>query len=332
MSLVLTTDSVPDESRPDYWRAAMSRAMVPMNVTPRAAPFTGRIVTNSLGYLRVCSVEAGAQRTSRTGTHIARSPEPYIAIGVQTRGTAALVQDNRHATAGERDLLVWDTSQPYSLTYPEPFAALIAHLPRQAVGLPDEQLKHVTGTVIDGSDGVGSALITLITSVITSAGTYPAGLGNKLAGSVVDLFTMLASEQVPPGTTDTETTNGHLLQRIRTHIDDHLGDPDLSPGTIARAHHISVRYLHRLFETEGISVGRLIKRRRLEEVARELARAGASGPTVSSVAHQWGFVNPAHFSREFRRQHGASPAVWRARLATHSPGTGRTLVSSAPDR
>ncbi|MFE2060360.1 helix-turn-helix domain-containing protein [Streptomyces sp. NPDC059446] len=86
---------------------------------------------------------------------------------------------------------------------------------------------------------------------------------------------------------------------------------------MARAHHISVRYLHRLFEAEGITVARFIKQRRLDQCARELARRSPSPPTVSSIAGRWGFVNAAHFSRTFRAVHGHSPVQWRAlRTAT----------------
>ncbi|MET7571888.1 hypothetical protein ABZT04_25775 [Streptomyces sp. NPDC005492] len=38
---------------------------------------------------------------------------------------------------------------------------------------------------------------------------------------------------------DPAGTGGHLLVRVREHIDRCLGDPALSPETIARAHRIS---------------------------------------------------------------------------------------------
>ncbi len=52
------------------------------------------------------------------------------------------------------------------------------------------------------------------------------------------------------------TTAGELVAGVRAHIDDRLADPELSPASIAAAHHISVRYLHRLFAQEGTTVAR----------------------------------------------------------------------------
>lgn len=104
-----------------------------------------------------------------------------------------------------------------------------------------------------------------------------------------------------------------MLARIKDYAIHHLGDPSLSPEQIATAHHVSVRYLHKLFQSEETTVARWIQRRRLEMCARDLSRRAAASPTVSCVARRWGFVSPAHFSRVFRAAYGATPREWRAR-------------------
>ncbi|MGW3739941.1 AraC-like ligand-binding domain-containing protein [Streptomyces sp. NPDC005146] len=73
MSLVLTTASVPDRDRVAYWNDVVSRTLVPMTIAPRGdGPFDGRIATDRLGYLQVSSMEADAERVSRTPALIAR--------------------------------------------------------------------------------------------------------------------------------------------------------------------------------------------------------------------------------------------------------------------
>ena len=101
----------------------------------------------------------------------------------------------------------------------------------------------------------------------------------------------------------------------------HLDDPGLSAEGVARAHLISVRYLHRLFQDEGVTVGRLILRRRVEECARELARRGGVSPSISVVATRWGFRNAAHFSRAFKADHGQSPQQRRRLVAASAAGS-----------
>lgn len=331
MSLVLTTASVPDRDKVAYWNDAVSRTLVPMTVAPRGdGPFDGRIATDRLGYLQVSTMEADAERVSRTPALIARSSEALVAVGVQISGTATFVQDGRRAAVGEGDLVVYDTTRPYSFDYPQRFATHVFQLPRRALGVSDSDIRQVTGNAIGTGDGFGAMLLPfLATLASSSADRYPSAVANRLAGNVVDLFATLITERAHPGDTDTDARS-HLMLRIRDHINQNLGDPDLSPERIAQTLRISVRYLHRLFEGEGTTVGRFIRQRRLEECGRELARRGRTVPTVSAVAQRWGFVNPAHFSRAFRAAYGVSPREWR-NLRTAQDDLGRSPgVTSAP--
>nr|WP_225811170.1 helix-turn-helix domain-containing protein [Streptomyces spinosus] len=311
LSLVLTTDTVPDQEKVAYWNDAVSRALVPVTVAPRdSRRFDGRIASDCLGYLRVSRMEADAGRVSRTPALIERSPEALVAVGLLVSGTATFLQDGRRAEMGGGDLVFYDTARPFSFTYPERFATHVFQLPRHVLGVSDGDIKRVTGTAIGTAHGLGSVLRPFLATLADAAPSYPAAVGHRLAGHVVDLFATLITDQT---LRDPDDGRDHLVLSVRAHIDRKLGDPSLSPESIARAHHISVRYLHRLFEGEGITVSRLIQQRRLEACGRELARRGRVTPTVSAVARRWGFVNPAHFSRAFRAAYGLSPREWRTR-------------------
>ncbi|CAM5647432.1 helix-turn-helix domain-containing protein [Streptomyces tanashiensis] len=335
MSLVLTTASVPDRDKVAFWNDAVSRTLVPMTVAPRGAgPFAGRIATDRLGCLQVSTMEADAERVSRTPELIARSPEALVTVGVQVSGTATFVQDGRRAEVGEGDLVVYDTTRPYSFDYPQRFATHVFQLPRHALGVPDSDIRQVTGNAIGTGDGLGAMLRPFLAGLASSSaaspsGGYPPAVANRLAGNVVDLFATLITERAHPGGTDTDARS-HLVVRVRDHINRNLGDPDLSPERIARSHRISVRYLHRLFEGEGTTVGALIRQRRLEECGRELARRGRTAPTVSAVAQRWGFVNPAHFSRAFRAAYGVSPREWRSLRTSQDAPAHPAVVAPEP--
>ncbi|MER6918888.1 helix-turn-helix domain-containing protein [Streptomyces spiralis] len=321
---------MPDRDKVTYWNDAVSRTLVPMTVAPRGdGPFDGRIATDRLGYLQVSTMEADAERVSRTPALIARSSEALVAVGVQVSGTATFIQDGRRAEVGEGDLVVYDTTRPYSFDYPQRFATHVFQLPRRTLGVADSDIRQVTGSAISTGGGLGAMLLPFLATLASSANGYPPAVADRLAGNVVDLFATLIAERAHPDGTDSDTARSHLLLRVRDHINRNLGDPDLSPESIARTHRISVRYLHRLFEGEGITVSRLIQQRRLEECGRELARRGRTVPTVSAVAQRWGFVNPAHFSRAFRAAYGVSPREWRnLRTAPDDSGPSPTLTSA----
>ncbi|MFB7905988.1 helix-turn-helix domain-containing protein [Kitasatospora sp. NPDC056076] len=312
----MTTASVPEDATATLWSAELSRTLVPVEVVPLAGrPLAGRLASHRLGYVRISTLEADAARVSRTAALIARAPltEPQVGVGVQVSGRAVLEQDGRRAAVSAGGFVLYDTARPYSVDYPEGFRTHLFHLPRRLLGVPEHELRQVAGTAVTPAEGYGSVLVPFLNALAAFAHSYPAPVGDRLPGSVADMLSTLVAQLAAVHTAEVPgAPNEHLVRRVREHIDRNLADTDLSPETIARAHHISVRYLHRLFEGEGVTVSRLIQRRRLDACARELGRRGRTAPTVSAVAQRWGFVNPAHFSRAFRAAYGVSPREWRA--------------------
>ncbi|MEU1572607.1 helix-turn-helix domain-containing protein [Streptomyces collinus] len=114
--------------------------------------------------------------------------------------------------------------------------------------------------------------------------------------------------------------------RVKDHILRHLADPGLAPPAIAAAHFVSVRYLHKLFQSEGVTVGEWIRTQRLERCRRDLLRSPAPGDGVAAVARRWGFTSPSHFSRAFRAAYGVAPREWRIH------GLAREAVTDAAER
>ena len=108
-----------------------------------------------------------------------------------------------------------------------------------------------------------------------------------------------------------ESREQTLLLRLHAFIEQHLGDADLTPGLVAAAHFISVRYLYRLFETQGTTVAAWIRFRRLERCRADLGDPAFGVVPVSAIAARWGLPDSAHFSRLFRRTYGQPPAEYR---------------------
>ena len=102
------------------------------------------------------------------------------------------------------------------------------------------------------------------------------------------------------------------MRAIKAYVDAHLGDPGLGPATIARSQYISTRYLHSLFEREGITVSRWVRMRRLERARRDLQDPALAAEPIQAIAARWGFASPSHFSHAVRAELGCSPSELRA--------------------
>lgn len=108
---------------------------------------------------------------------------------------------------------------------------------------------------------------------------------------------------------DRSSTSEALHQQVLDWIDHHIFDEDLSPESIARAHTVSARTLHRAFHTQAHRLAEVIRLRKLER-ARDLLNDPRR--SVTSVSDRLNFANPSHFSRAFSRQFGMSPSEYRA--------------------
>ncbi|MFE6224067.1 helix-turn-helix domain-containing protein [Streptomyces sp. NPDC057854] len=307
-----TTTAGREHEAPGPWQDAFDGLVAPLRLVMRTSPAeTPAPVVTHLGYLSLLRVAAGPAQLSRTPRHIARGPGERVAVALQQAGTAFLTQDGRSTALERGEVVLLDPRRPFALDQREPFRMLLASLPRQTLGDPADHLFRLTGVAVPGRSGVAALLIPFLEQLSRVAGQVTPATGDLLAGNTAEFVALLADEllgrdQEPPG-----TTRARLVPRVRDYIDRHLGDADLTPERVAEAHYISVRYLHRLFEGEGTTVGRLILRRRVEECARELARRERSSPTVAAVARRWGFPSPAHFSRAFKGVYGVPPRQWR---------------------
>jgi AraC-like DNA-binding protein len=87
--------------------------------------------------------------------------------------------------------------------------------------------------------------------------------------------------------------------------------PGCSWPSSGAAHHISVRYLQKLFEGEGETVTGWIRARRMEHCRKDLAAAEFAEVPVCSIAARWGLVDAAHFSRLFKAAYGLPPGEYR---------------------
>ncbi|MEU6911760.1 helix-turn-helix domain-containing protein [Streptomyces olindensis] len=310
MSVVLSTASLPATDRAERWHDAVSRAFVPLDMRLlEDDPSPGRIVSDRLGSLRVTHVQAGPQVVTRSRRLIARDGEEILILTLQQRGSAIKEQDGRQAQIQPGDFSLSDSSRLFRKQVRDPFSFTSFHFPRQDLRVRDEDLRAVTATAFSGRDGSAALVATYFARLAREAAGFDAAVGRQFAATALDLLALLIEERRGRFVSRAPETAAATLVRVQDHIRRHLSDPGLSPAGIAAAHFMSVRYLHKLFELEGATVGEWIRTQRLERCRRELLRSPGHG--VATVARRWGFVSPSHFSRAFRAAYGVTPREWQ---------------------
>jgi AraC-like DNA-binding protein len=313
MTVVCDTATVPASDRAELWVEAVSELFVPLECIPRGGTrFFGRLRAGTLGPVQLCGLEVSPHTVKRTPKLAANTAGDQYKLSLSLGGEALIVQDGREAVLRPGDFAIYDCTRPYTLVANDPFRMLVCVLPRDIIGLSPERIAAATATRIPGSGGIAWAMAPFLKRLADLAIREEVPPDeHRVVESVVDLVESLCASVISDDTGPYAHSRAELLLRIRAYIDSHLGDPDLTPTQIAAAHFISKRYLHKLFEAEGVSVSRWIRERRLERCRCDLAGQQRRDETVTTIGMRWGFMDAAHFSRLFRDAYGCTPTEYR---------------------
>jgi AraC-like DNA-binding protein len=98
------------------------------------------------------------------------------------------------------------------------------------------------------------------------------------------------------------------LTSIKADIHRNLTDTSLTAAALAARHGITVRYLHKLFEDEAMTVSQYVLDSRLALARQMLSNRHLAGRTISSIASDAGFGDLSYFNRTFRRRYSVTPS------------------------
>ncbi|PRX97358.1 helix-turn-helix transcriptional regulator [Allonocardiopsis opalescens] len=318
---VFETDDLPEPERLGRWRARLRdtpfRAEFPDDPS-RASGFTAYERD-----LRLGAVHAGWKSLPPLRLRRTAPPPPEWArvyqVVMPLQGSFHTAWAGRESAVGVGELQIHALEQVDSAVLAAPGGRRSVQMcavavPQELLPLPERQLRRLLGRRIPASDGVGGLLAGLATRLVTrgEADNYSPADARRLGSIVLDLVSsVFAHELEAEGALEPEAHTRSLTLRIQAFILRHLREPDLAPAAIAAAHHISLSYLHRLFQAQGTTVSSWIRGRRLERARRDLADPALSGTAVHRIAASWGFAHAAAFSRLFRDAYGMAPSAYR---------------------
>jgi AraC-like DNA-binding protein len=210
-------------------------------------------------------------------------------------------------------VISYETSHPAIFRADRPFEVLVARVPRHMLGREAEQISKLTAVRIPGSEGITRAAVGFLRGLFSGLedGTITSEDAPAAVDCVLDLVRGLHAPPTYAREPTTMRSRAEILLNIKSYIEANLGKPDLAPEEIARGSFISTRYLHKLFESEGVSVCQWIRAARLDRCRRDLVDPSLRNQTILEIASRWGLTGPQHFSRLFRATYGCSPSDYR---------------------
>ncbi|WP_127588037.1 AraC family transcriptional regulator [Paenibacillus koleovorans] len=126
---------------------------------------------------------------------------------------------------------------------------------------------------------------------------------------VADLFRQLFHSVIVRMDDRKEGKSMQLVEQMKTYIDAHLTDFNLSPNQIASLLHLSTDYVRKLFKKEmSISMAAYINQERVRLIAERMLERG---DTLDTLLDEIGWDNKNYFFKLFKDHYGVTPTEYR---------------------
>lgn len=323
-ALSFSTDPLPEKERLSFWREVFGSYIINAEFDHvKETRFRNAALLRTAPGLSFITGEEAGIVSRRTRKHVADG-EDRVMLKIHTRGVSHITQCDVDITCAVGEGLLLSSRYAASIASPKPSEFLTLTVPRESL---EGRLVDIEAALMRPIPRSAPAL-QLLTSYILSYAVAldhaapDAQLDRTFAAHVHDLMTLAlgatrdAAEEARLG--------GAAAARLRAIKEDVmrcLDEPGLSIATVCRRQGVSARYVHMLFESEGVTFSEFVLKRRLERARHRLADPRWAGETISTVAFATGFNDLSHFNRTFRRHFGATPSEFRPtmRRARRSP-------------
>ena len=318
MSTVISVDEVPAADRIDFVQDMTAATWVPMECRALyKTDYHGEFRSSGLGAMQVVVMDIMPITVRRTPELISQVDPDLLKMVLVRGGNSCVVdQGGRQAYLKAGEFAVYDTQRPYEVACgvdgEQPTQMMTFMFSPSLMPLPRSRINRLAAVPFPASVGLGDLTSQFLLQLARNIDLYSPQEAARLSAAALEVLATRLARELDVSDWGTQEARRHaLLTTVQAFIHQHLGDCELSPATIAAAHHISVRLLHQLFHDEGLTVAGWIRRRRLERCRRDLADPELAARPVAAIAARWGFSSAGDFSRAFRAVHGLPPAEYR---------------------
>lgn len=307
-----STDDAPVPQRAGAVRAMHERSTLPSKPEPME-PLPGcRIRVDVTQWaLPGLGILAGTLCGVRQLTRSERSAPAGadgVFFGITVTGSSIFRQRHDEVVLNGGDgFLAYRGESGFSIARPRPTRFIGLRFPRAALAslVPDLDCPQVR--IIPGASPALSLLEKYLTVVDEAALTTP-DVQRLVISQIYDLAALAIGPTRDRMMAAGEAASVARLQAIKSDIIAHLGDGTLSVAAVAARHHLTLRYLQKLFEIEGSNYSAFVLGERLTRAHRLLTSPLHAGRPIGAIAYDVGFNDLSYFNRTFRRRYGATPS------------------------
>jgi AraC-like DNA-binding protein len=313
--LRVSTRDVPDSERTAYWREVFARQMCHLEFEPLSdGPLDVDATLLALPGLSVgWCLSTMAARWSRTAD-LVKDGDDAFALIVPLAGTVNRSQRGQELDAKPGEGVCILHSEPGGIQFRQ-LDDIAVMIPRAALAplVPDLE-EAATRLVMQTNDAL--RLLKLYLTAWRENFTFSDPALCRLAVThVYDLVAMaLGATRDAAAVAHGRGMRAARLKAVKADIGANLATHGLSVAAVAHRQRVTPRYIHMLFEREGITFSQFVLAERLAHAHRLLKDPRHAHQSIGAIAYATGFDDLSHFNHAFRRRYAATPSDVRREL------------------
>ena len=247
-----------------------------------------------------------------------------LLLAVNVRGCVVARQRDRDLTLSDGDaVFATRDAAGFTVTRPRRGRFVGIRVPREAVALLLGRLDEAPLSLVPHDTEALNLLVTYARAVADTLPLATPELQRLAVGHMHDLVAAtIGATRDARAIAEGRGIAAARLHAIMTDIRAHFGEGDLSVAEIARRHRITPRYIHKLFENEGLTFSSFVLGQRLSRAHRLLTDPHLADRSISAMAFDVGFNDLSYFNRAFRRRYAATPTEIRQSATKADPSSG----------
>lgn len=309
MDVVFDSRALSAGKRREAWRDAICEIYLQVDCDVDVAQdYAGYVREARFGDVTITDALISPQIIRRRTCHIGGFDKDCYYVGIEHVGAVDIRQAGSSFVLRPGRGSLYYANDPYELHCDVTSRQFWIELPRQAfdrrfdAGRPP-MLKH-----FDLHRGLGRIAADFCATLSRESASLDPPTRARLGEEFMDILA-LALDSEP----DNQSQSERSVQRARLHsvkayIEANLGDPELTPATIAKHNGISPRYLHYLFRQQDMTVSDWLRSRRLERCRDLLMSPQHTAKSITEIAFSLGFSSSSHFSNLFRKNFNLRPS------------------------
>jgi AraC-like DNA-binding protein len=312
--LVFDTADLRPQDRFDWWRAEMESKTGITTGALTAGPYWGKLRLSSLPSLGLLDFHARNNLAERLRPQIRQLEWGRYFIYREMSDGGVFELSGTEVVTSRGDLILYDADGTMRArsksTYRHhlwsiPKAMLDPHLPN----LPRPLVAH-----FPASGGVVALALAFIDALAGHMGGLSEGEADCAADNLGRLIAIACGGGVRDHGAAIRAAKFNQLQQF---VERRLASQDLTPERAADALGMSLRQVHKLFESTGDTFSRYVRDKRLKACRAALEAPSGADRSVAEIAFDHGFGSLPTFYRAFQAAYGVAPRDLRAAAMAH---------------